>query len=192
MNNENENNEIVLKNESPSDESRPIYVIIKTTNLLTGQKYIGYHQIKNENDKYLGSGKYLLEDIKIYGRSSFEREIIAAYILKEDALNIETMLVTPEICESKDYYNILIGGKFVKGVTKLPEYWKNNLRKPKSEEHKAKLRKPKPDRHRINVSKARTGKALYNNGIINKLLSVQEFEEKYKELGFVKGKIQPS
>lgn len=191
MTNEN-NNEIVLNNENLPDESRPIFVIIKTTNIITGRKYIGYHEIKKENDKYLGSGKHLLEDIKIYGRNSFEREIIGAYILKEDALNVETMLVTPEICESKEYYNILIGGKLVKGVTKLPEYWKNNQRKPKSEEHKAKLRKSKSDRHRINISTARIGKALYNNGLVNKLLSVQEFEEKYKDLGFVKGKIQPS
>ena len=54
-----------------------IYLIYITTNLTNGKKYIGSHLTSNINDNYLGSGVILKKAIKKYGKSNFQREIIA-------------------------------------------------------------------------------------------------------------------
>jgi hypothetical protein len=44
------------------------YFIYKTTNLLNGKYYIGMHVTNQIDDGYLGSGKYLNNAIKKYGK----------------------------------------------------------------------------------------------------------------------------
>ena len=38
------------------------YTVYKTYNLINGKEYIGKHQTQNINDKYMGSGKLLIEN----------------------------------------------------------------------------------------------------------------------------------
>lgn len=47
-----------------------------TTNILTGRKYIGMKKYCKGWETYLGSSKWLLKDIKLYGKKHFKREII--------------------------------------------------------------------------------------------------------------------
>ena len=52
------------------------YIIYKTTNLENGKIYIGYHQTKELEDDYLGSGKDFKKDLKEYGEINFKFEVL--------------------------------------------------------------------------------------------------------------------
>jgi hypothetical protein len=52
------------------------YIIYETTNLVNGKKYRGAHATDAIEDGYLGSGRWLRDAVKKYGRQSFSREII--------------------------------------------------------------------------------------------------------------------
>jgi hypothetical protein len=68
------------------------HTIYKTTNLMSGKFYIGYHKTENPDDTYLGSGKYLRNAIAKYGTTSFKKEILFVFpdatpaFLKEEEL----------------------------------------------------------------------------------------------------------
>ena len=49
-------------------------IIYKTTNLINGKIYIG--QDINNNPKYFGSGKIIINSIKKYGKINFKKEIL--------------------------------------------------------------------------------------------------------------------
>lgn len=87
------------------------YIIYETRCLTTGKVYIGKHQTKDLDDRYLGSGKYLNHAIKKYGRENFEKKILHIFDTKEEMNLKEAELVTEEFCERKDTFNICPGGK---------------------------------------------------------------------------------
>lgn len=60
------------------------YFIYLTTNLVTGEKYIGKHYGELD-DSYLGSGLILKRAVTKYGKENFERDIL--YISKDDQEN---------------------------------------------------------------------------------------------------------
>lgn len=102
--------------------------IYKTTNLINGMIYIGKRQ--KERSNYLGSGKYLKNAIKKYGKENFKREII------ED--NIED---SKSLCEREKFWI-----SFYKSNDKNIGYNLTNggdgvCRGPLSEEHKKKISK---------------------------------------------------
>jgi hypothetical protein len=86
------------------------YFVYKTTNLINGKFYIGVHATKNVNDGYLGSGKRLHDAIKCHGVENFNREILKFFDSYADALYYEQLLVTPELVESDNCYNLCEGG----------------------------------------------------------------------------------
>jgi group I intron endonuclease len=49
-------------------------IIYLTTNLVNGKQYIG--KDRNNNPHYLGGGVLLKEDIKVFGKSKFKKEIL--------------------------------------------------------------------------------------------------------------------
>jgi hypothetical protein len=50
------------------------HYIYKTTNLINGKIYIGKRSHENpEKDRYLGSGRVLIQAIKKYGRENFKK-----------------------------------------------------------------------------------------------------------------------
>lgn len=90
---------------------KQFYIIYKTTNLKTGQYYIGQHITNNLDDGYLGSGIRLYEDLKKFGRSSFKREILY-YCDDPIALsNKENEILTKNVLKDPLCYNLTIGGK---------------------------------------------------------------------------------
>lgn len=86
------------------------YTVYQTTNTETGKFYIGVHKTKNPNDKYLGSGKYLTEAIKKYGRNVFKKDILFLFDNKNDAYEKEKELVTKDLINSGNVYNLQEGG----------------------------------------------------------------------------------
>ena len=49
-------------------------IIYLTTNLVNKKQYIG--KDRNNNPYYLGGGVLLKEDIKVFGKSKFKKEVI--------------------------------------------------------------------------------------------------------------------
>lgn len=88
------------------------YIVYKTTNLINNKFYIGVHKTKNLNDKYLGSGEYLLNAIKKYGVKNFKREILFELNNEEETFNKEKEIITEEFIKNNKgkIYNLKAGG----------------------------------------------------------------------------------
>lgn len=117
------------------------HIIYKTTNLVNGKIYIGYHFQANEPmefDGYLGSGKNLIKAIKKYGSDKFIRETLFVYDTEEDALAKERAIIDESFVNREDTYNLTIGGG-------IPPSAKG---------------KPKSAEHRLNIGLANKGKIV--------------------------------
>jgi len=79
-------------------------------NTLDGRFYIGVHKTTNPNDRYLGSGLHLTAAVKKYGREVFKKEVLFTFKTSEEAYAKEKELVTKELIESGQVYNIATGG----------------------------------------------------------------------------------
>lgn len=87
------------------------YGVYKITNLLSGKFYIGSHSTFDLQDSYMGSSKYLNEDIEKLGAKIFKREWLYIFSDKEDMLSKEEELIREEFKkEDKNIYNIKIDG----------------------------------------------------------------------------------
>lgn len=87
------------------------YTIYKITNLLTNEIYVGQHSTKRIDDRYYGSSKRLIKDIKRFGRKSFQKEILFIFDNYNDMNQKEIELVTKDFCMRADTYNLAPGGK---------------------------------------------------------------------------------
>lgn len=86
------------------------HCVYKTVNQINEYFYIGVHSTRNIYDDYLGSGNRLKHAIRKYGKENFQKEIIAVFNTKEEALSYEFEMVN-EITLSNTYcYNLTIGG----------------------------------------------------------------------------------
>lgn len=87
------------------------YIVYQTTNRVNNKRYIGVHKCQDYDDKYLGSGTNLKKAITKYGIDKFYRMILFVYDNADEAFEKEEELVTDEIVESRDYYNISTGDR---------------------------------------------------------------------------------
>ena len=87
------------------------YIVYCTINKVNGKKYIGKHITNDLDDSYLGSGLALKRALVKYGRENFTRSIIAHCQTEQEMNEVEISLITPEVVESQDYYNISTGGQ---------------------------------------------------------------------------------
>lgn len=92
------------------------YILYKTTNLINGNYYIGYHKQKDgylpyDFDGYLGSGTRLKNAINKYGRDNFIRETLYTFNDKDIASKAEQEYITEEMIKSEQCYNIGMGGQ---------------------------------------------------------------------------------
>ena len=87
------------------------HTIYKTTNLINGKIYIGYHKSTGEQDSYLGSGTRLKLAIKKYGVENFKKEILYVYSSREEALEQEKRIVTESFVARENTYNMKCGGE---------------------------------------------------------------------------------
>lgn len=115
------------------------HIIYKTTNLINGKIYVGLHSTDNIDDGYLGSGWVLKSAIKKYDRENFKREVLLVLSNREEAREVESLLVDKEFASRQDTYNLQEGGMGVdnqwgennhaygKVATTLKVSWQNTL-----------------------------------------------------------------
>jgi hypothetical protein len=83
----------------------------RTTNLINNKYYFGVHKTNNINDGYLGSGTRLKYAIVKYGVENFKKEILRYFDKYEDALKYESEVVSEELINDSNCYNLVKGGK---------------------------------------------------------------------------------
>lgn len=88
------------------------HVVYKIINTVNDRKYIGIHSGRAGDilTTYFGSGKLLKQAYSKYGVDKFICEILYVFETREQALEKEKELVTTNIIESREYYNITKGG----------------------------------------------------------------------------------
>lgn len=109
------------------------YFIYLTTNLVTGEKYIGKHYGELD-DSYLGSGLILKRAVTKYGKENFERDIL--YISKDDQENSQKekeYIAKYDAVNRPDFYNIHEGGKGGNTIAGHSEEWKKEYHERLSE-----------------------------------------------------------
>lgn len=94
-----------------SNEPQLFHFVYETTNIVNGKKYIGKHSTTNINDGYIGSGTIIRKSIKKYGKLNFTRKILKLCNSFDEAYDYESLLITPEICNDRNYYNVMEGGR---------------------------------------------------------------------------------
>ena len=87
------------------------YTIYEITNKINGKIYIGKHQTKNINDSYYGSGKAIVNAIKLYGKENFDKKILFVFDNEYDMNLKEKELITEEFVCREDTYNLGVGGE---------------------------------------------------------------------------------
>lgn len=85
-----------------------MFIVYETTCLVNGIKYIGVHN--RDDDGYLGSGNLIKKAIKKYGKKLFKREILFKFPTAEAAYEKENELITEDVVNSPNYYNLVVGG----------------------------------------------------------------------------------
>jgi len=89
-----------------------IHYVYITTNLLTGQQYIGKHSTTNKSSNYLGSGTRLKNAIQKYGKENFSKEIVSVHQTEEEAYLAEDIMIDElNAIDSDKFYNIVKGGR---------------------------------------------------------------------------------
>lgn len=135
-----------------------IYTVYETKNLINQKIYVGVHKTKNINDSYLGSGKYLKDAIKHYGRENFKKRILYQYDNASEAYNKEREIVNSEFVQRDDTYNISTGGCVSPDWIEERKVKQRNCVSgrnhprfgiPLSEDHKAKISKSSKNRPKI-------------------------------------------
>jgi len=87
-----------------------LHIIYKIINKINKKFYIGYHKTKNINDEYFGSGNLIKRAIKKYGKENFDKKILFVFTNEREAFKKEKELVNENLINSKNCYNINLGG----------------------------------------------------------------------------------
>ncbi|AND75041.1 hypothetical protein pf16_118 [Pseudomonas phage pf16] len=143
------------------------HLVYITTNLINGKQYIGKHSTKDPNDGYLGSGLYLCSAVEKYGRENFVRTDIFCGLTEHDAYELEAALVTDEVVNSKEFYNLKAGGVYgpngLESRAKASATLKGRPRPTESIEKQraTMLGKPRTDKARNSISLAKRSLYLF-------------------------------
>lgn len=102
------------------------YIVYLTTNKINNKIYVGVHGTENpdEFDGYIGNSINVFNinselnhpkipfhrAVKKYGYSAFVRNIIQVFDTKEEALDLEALIVDENFIAREDTYNITLGG----------------------------------------------------------------------------------
>lgn len=89
------------------------HYLYRITNKINGKYYIGIHSsnLPFEKDTYFGSGTRLKQALRKYGRDSFIRELLETFSSREELLLREREIVTEELVQDPNCYNMWPGGQ---------------------------------------------------------------------------------
>lgn len=175
------------------------HYVYEITNNINGKKYIGKRSCNCpiENDKYMGSGKALLEAIKKYGIENFSKNILKVCESEKKAYSEEKKFIEEaNAVNDRKYYNIIAGGLGISSDY-MKERWKDKYYR---ESHRLKLIKcwqDKSYREKQSLRMKEVSNMFWNNEknrlyISNKLKEYCSSEEvKMQKSMRVKGKNNP-
>ncbi len=90
---------------------RKFHLIYKTTCLETGKYYVGMHSTDDLDDGYLGSGRWLINSVKKYGKEKHVREIIEFVPTREQLRIREEQIVDQKMIDDDLCMNLDLGGQ---------------------------------------------------------------------------------
>ena len=91
------------------------HYLYKITNHITGEYYYGVHSTNDLNDNYFGSGSQLRNNIKVYGKQNFSKEILEYFPDRKLLMLCESKIVNKQLLKDKKCLNVIIGGGELKG-----------------------------------------------------------------------------
>jgi len=154
--------------------------IYLTTNNINGKQYIG--QKKSDvflKEKYLGSGTYLKNSVKKYGKENFSVELLEECESKEELNEREIYWISYfNACDSNRFYNQTYGGE-VNGK-RMSESSRKKLSESHngmklSDEHKKSIskslsgiKKSNSTRHKMSIAQSGVNNPHYNKKWVNK------------------------
>lgn len=108
------------------------HYVYEITNNINGRKYIGKRSCHCpiKDDKYMGSGKALIESINKYGIDNFSKKILKVCNNEKEAYSEEYKYIKEaDAVNDRKYYNIIDGGlgissEYMKQKWKDEEYRK--------------------------------------------------------------------
>lgn len=161
---------------------KKFHFVYITTNLINGKQYIGDHSTNDINKTYFGSGIYIMNAIKEYGKENFQREILEFFPSKHKAFKAQEKYIRLyETHISQGGYNISWKGG---------HQCKNSISKETIE----KMKKPKSEEHKKHIKEGMIGRKYTEErikNIKNSLIETwkdpikrKEKSEKMKSLGF--------
>lgn len=86
------------------------HYIYKTTNVINLKFYVGMHSTDDLNDGYIGSGKYLWNSIRKYGRENFNIEFLEFFDDRKSLVEREKNLVNEHLLKDALCMNLTTGG----------------------------------------------------------------------------------
>ena len=110
------------------------YIVFLTTNKINNKIFIGVHETENPDifDGYIGCGAninnpnsynkgktHLHNAILKYGTSAFHRKTLRVYDTLDEALDLESLLVTDEFVKRTDTYNMIVNKRPVQDIKPL-------------------------------------------------------------------------
>lgn len=125
------------------------YTVYRVTNKVNGKYYIGKHTTRDPYDDYMGTGTVITRAIQAYGIDAFEKQVLYFCESEEHAFEVESQLVTEDLINDPQCYNMRIGGK---------GGWKHSAETKEVMREKALLRPPMSAETREKVSLVHKGR----------------------------------
>lgn len=95
------------------------HIIYKVTNTINNKYYIGRHSTNNVDDGYMGSGIWIKNAIRKYGRENFIKEILDEANSSAELWELEKHYVNENVVKDENSYNMSVGGKhYLYGLNK--------------------------------------------------------------------------
>ena len=143
------------------------YIVYKTTNVLNGKIYVGFHSTNNLEDGYLGSGELLQKAIEKYGPQNFERKILFIFDNQTDAQNKEREIVNESFVNDENTYNLVTGGNIciLKGKSN-PFYGKSHTKESRDKISEKAKGRPNP-KNRLHIFDNDTNLGCFTNFLLN-------------------------
>lgn len=118
-------------------KNRPYHYVYKITNLVNGNIYVGMRSsiLSPEQDTcYMSSSVVVENAIKKYGLENFRKEVTESFLTRDEAFELEELIVDSEFIKRRDTYNQKVGGLGVGAGEDHPRYGAEI-----TEDHKNKL-----------------------------------------------------